>query len=249
MSIDNGEIDRFQKILAGQEQHGEELWKTNFTEYNGIPIRVSEDFKNIYNHKNTKNQFVGLSCMLFSCIDQAKPILNIFPCLQIVLENKTCEYEVNGMHGALMPAFLYETGSHTLFMTSKGIPYEGIFTHELGHHIHGFFTRENHLKFLEDQEWKIEEGSRQRDATPEDIRKLMNDDVIQEGGKITAWTLRSIEGKSGTRYRHSSPCEMIAETVADNQKELYALIDREKLLDAKGQRAVIDFILSHLRNF
>lgn len=240
--ITDTEKQIFLKLRANQEQVRNNLLKENATSFEGVEITVSSDFRELLE----KGVLEAKIDLLLIRLHESKPLLKIFPDLNVLFEEKTVDSEIFSRRVTSVPEFLYENNSHTLIATSRAIPAEGVFTHELGHHIHSYFTPEQQLALLNKQNWKIKDGHEERDATFDDLLKQMNAEPIHGDSSFIGWGITDSQGNRGKRYRHSNPCEMVAEVVAENREDIFRYISENNLNDQTGQKQVIDFIIQKL---
>lgn len=239
---DHQEFIREMRLQEGLVRN---LWNEGNTSYQGVQIEVGESARSQYDEKsfNPRGMLVLVALKRFS------PILELFPSLKVKFQDKaiqTSYFDQNPID--TVPAFLYIERGRELYITSKATIATGVFCHELGHHIQTYFSREDNKAFLNSQGWQVAENDKARQATVDDL-----EDFIEAGdnGNDTwltrkKWVLPQEGDHSNRRYRHSSPCEMVAEVVADHEDEIMDLIKFGGLNSSDHQRVVIDYLLGKL---
>jgi hypothetical protein len=232
--------------LQKQNEAEKAFWNEGKAMLFGIPVKMDASFRDNLN----RNQFSGFFGLLHSRLRDAESILKIFPGLSIhLVKEKRVVARVADEEPVFMPVeFLYEQKNRVLFATLKAVPSEGVFAHELGHHIHGYFLEEDWARVLSSSNWKIEEDDVSRSATLDDIKKLIaSDNEVDDldGKNIIKWAYEK-NGSRGKKYRHSNPQEMIAEVFADNYESILQKISKEKLSGEIDRRKIIDIILQNL---
>lgn len=229
----------FKARITYEQQLGQQLWETGFVVYQGVPLSISEG----YRQTTTSLRFSSEANMMLANIHRFSPLIRLFPGLNANFNNKTCEISFGPNVRIVLPEFIYTYRTKTLDVTEKASHAEGVFAHELGHHVHGYFTDSNHRTFLQRQRWSIREGQTLRTATLDDLRELIDKD--DEDGFGMDWVLIGLEGKEGNRYRHSNPLEMVAEVFADQSYDLLSFALRER----PSQEEIIARLLARFPNF
>ncbi len=227
-----------------------QLWRNGRINFNGIditlPITPVESPRGIARYR-------AMSTFLLDKLGQVAPILAIFPDLQVTLQASAV---VNILSQKTVVDFSYRQSDRNAFLNHQAELTEDIFTHELGHHVNGFFDIQDWIDFSKKQKWFIREREvdRRRIASPEDILTLSLDENSTREPQNEWILLNPVYDKyegwvKGMERRHYSPYEMVAEIFAGNYKEILEYTMRFRGTDQQRQRAVIKYIISMMAEF
>lgn len=230
--------------FAMHETLAKELWGKGKIIYQRVPITLTDSFR----REVEANSGLARVRLLFLHLDHAQPLLKLFPNLKVVFEDTTGQIRLHDFVYDSTPAFVYCSNTRTLSVSPKATLEEGVFSHELGHHVVAFFQTSDWLTMLASRSWKINEKGRCRDAVIDDLKtleELQNTEGVSID-EIPDWAYMSPSGERGKRYRHSSPFEMVAEVFADHDDEILSLIRENRLKGKEGRRTVTRYILGKL---
>lgn len=234
--------------MRTQEGLVRDLWHEGVTSYQGVQIEIGTSARSQHNERS----FRPRGMLVLSDLKRFSPMLELFPGLKVKFQDKIVQASYFDQKPIdTIPAFLYVEKDRELYVTSKAIIASGVFCHELGHHIQTYFSRDDNQTFLDKQGWQITENGKTRQATVDDLEEFIeaNDDNDSVWLTQKKWGLPPKDSvNSNNRYRHSDPCEMVAEVVADNEDKIIELIKTRNLRSPEHQRVVIDYILDELGN-
>ncbi|MCL5438701.1 MAG: hypothetical protein M1268_01790 [Patescibacteria group bacterium] len=250
MSLPEPEAKAIKERIAEHENTAEILWGQGSTAYCGVPIKLHPEFKRAFIRRQPffkdqfpKRQFHKMTDSLCVCIDKSTSLLAAFPGLQIAFEDKTAKFGTTSTEVVVNGAYIATIQSQTIYISSIERPEESVedvFSHEFGHHIHFYFTPEQHMEFFERQQWYVGDGRYRRVATPSDIisEKYTNKEI-----STPRWELFDKYGIIRNQYRYVHPHEMVATVVEENWRNLLQFL---QLTGESNQTGIIRFILDKI---
>jgi hypothetical protein len=215
---------RIQAELTYTRSLARVLWITNQSIFNTVPVQIHSSYKEEwYKRQKIFSQFEATCGLVYRLVNEAAPLLPLFPGLHITFEEKETQVEFCGNVFNVVNDMLYDSKTKSIIIPNKSYIGTDDFFHEFGHHVHEFFTPGDNQTILTQQNWMVEENGILQPATLEDLA-LQNSAEDFFVDKVPCWKFFYKNDEPGKLYRHSNPNEMVAETFTDNYENILNLV-------------------------